>query len=241
MPPNILPSMVILHGENLLQSRKTLGQYLQQAQAKQRRIVRLEAKKLELAQLQEEVGATGLFGEPVTLIIEELHSLPTSARKTALIKELGALAATEQQEPNPSLELILYEKRQLTPTMLKQFPGAKATESKLTKALFSWLDSVTGQFKFNQTQFQQVMDQDGEMMAFTMLLRQVRLLIQVKEGQTATLAPFMVSKLKQQSGTFNLPQLLKLHHRLFELDLGQKTSTLNLPLQQELELLLTGM
>ncbi len=226
--------MVILHGENTLQSRNALSALLDIARIEQKRIIRLEAKRLEPKNLTEEVGADSLFGEPRIILIEELHSLPTSARKTQLIKQIGALASEEN-------EIILWEKRQLTPTMLKQFPGAKNQEFKLTKYLFNWLDTVNGQFKFNQKMFNSAIEQDGEMMLFTMLIRQIRLLIQVKEGQTASLAPFMVGKLKKQAATFTLAQLLAFHQKLFLLDVGQKTSTNTLDMKQELELLLVGM
>ncbi len=229
--------MVILHGENTLQSRNALSKLLAQAQQAQTRIIRLDAKRLEPKSLDEELGSTNLFGESILVLIEELHSLPTSQRKTQLIKRLGTLASSD----DPSLQIILWEKRQLTPTMLKQFSGAQNQEFKLTKYLFNWLDGVNGKYQFNRPLFTQAIDQDGEMMVFTMLIRQIRLLIQVKEGQTATLAPFMVGKLIKQATTFSLPQLLQFHHRLFELDLAQKTSSSRLSIQQELELLLTGM
>ena len=226
--------MVILHGENTVQSRNALSALLDKARSEQKQIIRLEAKKLESQNLIEELGASSLFGEPRVILIEELHSLPTSARKTQLIKQIGGLSADDA-------EVILWEKRQLTPTMLKQFPQARNQEFKLTKYLFNWLDTINGQNKLNQKMFDSAIEQDGEMMLFTMLIRQIRLLIQVKEGKTASLAPFMVGKLKKQSETFSLPQLLQLHHKLLLLDLAQKTSASVLTLQQELELLLVGM
>lgn len=226
--------MVILHGENILQSRNALNALLELARAEQKRIIRLEAKKLESKNLSEELGADSLFGESRIILIEELHSLPTSARKTQLIKQIGALSSEDA-------EIILWEKRQLTPTMLKQFSAARNQEFKLTKYLFNWLDTVNGHFKLNKKMFESAVEQDGEMMAFTMLIRQVRLLIQVKEGQVASLAPFMVSKLKKQADTFTLQQLLTFHQRLLNLDLAQKTSTDTLNMKQELELLLIGM
>ncbi len=233
MVTNILPNMLILHGENMVQSRNTLSTLIDQARSLGKQVLRLEAKKLEPKALGEEMGAASLFGESRLIVVEELHSLPTSQRKTQLIKILG--------EQSDSEDIVLWEKRQLTATMLKQFSKAKNQEFKLTKSLFQWLDTVNGQSKLQKQLFETAIEQDGEMMCFTMLIRQVRLLIQVSEGQTETLAPFMLTKLKRQASTFTLNQLLQLHHRLLDLDLAQKTSTLKLSLMQELELLMIGM
>ncbi len=225
--------MFILHGENMVQSRNLLSTLIDQARLQGKQLLRLEAKRLEPKELSEQLGAENLFGESRFVVIEELHSLPTSQRKNQLIKILSSYSE--------DADFVLWEKRQLTPTMLKQFPQARNQEFKLTKSLFQWLDGVNGQSKLNQRLFESAIDEDGEMMCFTMLIRQIRLLIQVKEGQTQTLAPFMLTKLKRQAETFTLAQLLQFHRRLLELDLAQKTSANKLSLTQELELLLIGM
>jgi len=224
---------MILHGENMVQSRNTLSSLIDQARSLNKVILRLDAKRLEPKALSEELGATSLFGESRFIIIEEIHSLPTSQRKTQLITLLGSISE--------STELLLWEKKQLTPTMLKQFPLAKSQEFKLTKYLFQWLDSVQSQSKLSRNRFMLAVEQDGEMMCFTMLIRQLRLLIQATENKTATLPPFMVAKLKKQADTFTLAKLLQLHSSLLRLDLSMKTSTGNLSLTQELELLLIEM
>lgn len=225
--------MVILHGENTVLSRTELGKIIDAAHKAEKTITRFEAKKLEAPQLSDELGAGSLFGDQRLIIIEELHSLPTSARKTQLIKIVGSFS-------DDSVEMVLWEKRQLTPTMLKQFPTAKTQEFKLTKYLFNWLDSIksTGH---NRAAFESAISQDGENMVFTFLIRQIRMLIQASEGEFGQMAPFMIGKLKTQAKTFSIKRLLQMHHKLLQLDIAQKTSTMKLSLQQELELLLIGM
>jgi DNA polymerase III delta subunit len=220
--------MFILHGENTVQSREALFQLFQQAKEKGQRVHRVEVKNLELAQLQQIVGNQSLFGEQEVIVVEELHSLPKSKRKEELIDWIG----------REGDEFILWEKRQLTPTMLKKFPGAQAREFKVSNVIFQWLESLPTR---QMSLLQQAISSDGDFMCLTMLIRQIRFLIQAKEGNLAGMAPFIAAKLKKQATAFSLEQLLKIHHRLLTIDIGQKTSTSRMPLANELELLMVEM
>lgn len=225
--------VTILHGENTVQSRDKLVQMIDQAKKTDSKVTRLEAKKLTLANLEENLGSSDLFGSNKLIIVEGLHSLPRSKNKTALIK----LVAANQ------LPVILWEKRSLTKTMLKQFPQTEVFEFKLSKTLFKWLDSINSlrQEKSAVSLFHQTLQTDDVGLCFAMLTRQIRLLIQAKDGGVVRGAPFMISKLKKQAAGFDLDQLLELHSQLLDIDLKLKTSTGNLSLEQELDLLLLNM
>lgn len=85
---------------------------------------------------------------------------------------------------------------------------------------------------------------------FTMIVRQFRLLIQVKEladagkrppaiGQELKLHSFVTGKLYQQSQGFSLPQLEQIYHHLLDIDVGSKTGRQELP--TALALLVAGL
>lgn len=221
---------IILHGENTIKSRDRLVELIAELKTKSQDIIRLDAKKIELPQLEELLLKTNLFGNEEALVIEELHSLPKSKKKDALI----SLVANNQQK-----SLILWEKRDLTATMLKKIPEAKVEQFKLTNALFGWLDLFHQQtpIKQNLTALKQAVKNNGDYMCFIMLARQISLLIAIKDGGQLKLAPFMLSKLKKQAQSFSLEQLLNLHQRLFELDQQIKASKNFLSLEQELDVL----
>jgi DNA polymerase III delta subunit len=228
--------MLIIHGENTVLSRQALTEYIAVARQKELRVARVDAKSLDKIQLEEFLGHQSLFGDEQLLVIEELHSLPKSKRKEELIQFLG--------ENNG--EIVLWEKKLLSATMLKKFPGCQSKEFKLTSNLFKWLDTLTGQpTPASSTTcislFRQAVKNDGEVMCFTFLIRQVRLLLQAKENNFEGMAPFIVAKLRKQATTFSQEQLLKIHHRLLELDIAQKSSPSRLSLAAELELLMTEM
>jgi len=228
--------MRILHGENIVQSRNRLTQLLAEAKEKNLVILHVDTAHLDLPTLENALMSQSLFGEEKLVIIEELHSLPKSKRKDELIATLG------KTESN----VLLWEKKVLSAPMLKKFPGAHAEVFKVTNAVFQWLDMLSGaknpmvQKKMIEG-FQKALLSDGDFMCFSMLIRQVRLLIQMKDGAAVSLAPFMIDKLKRQATTFTLDQLLHVHRHLLEMDMNQKTSNSKLGLSREIELLLVTM
>ena len=226
----------ILHGENIVASRQRLVEMIEAAKSSRTLIVHLDAKQLTLPEIENALQSQSLFDEKKMVVIEELHSLPKSKKKDELITFVGGQAA----------DVILWEKRALTVPMIKKFPGARVQEFKLTNVLFQWLDALSGKKSEAHMQrtlqlFQKAVVSDGDFMCFTMLIRQIRLLLQIKSGASLTLAPFMLTKLRSQSQTFSLEQLLTIHHRLLEIDIAQKTSTSRLGLVRDLELLLLTM
>ncbi len=226
--------LTILHGENIIASRDKLVELITQAKNKNKTIERLNAEKINPGFLESNLVKQDLFGTERIVVIEELHSLPKSKQKKILIELIT----------KSEMDVILWEKRKLTPTMTKKFPQAKIFEFKLSKTLFKWLDSLNGDKK-NQNQqlltFRQTLKTDDPQLCLVMLARQIRMLIQVKDNENMPGSPWMIKKIKKQSQSFNLKQLLKIHHQLLDIDLRQKTSTNNLELDQELDLLLLSM
>ncbi len=230
--------MFIIHGENQASSRQKLTELVAVAEDAGRQVWRLAAKNLTPAQLSDQATSQHLFLPDQTIVIEDLHALPTSARKKELLDLVATIAGTDTQT-----DLILWEKKTLTPTMLKKFATAKVFEFPISKTLFKWLDSLRGQANEGEKStmlrlFHQTVSQDGDFMTVSMLARQIRLLIEVSETGRVGGPPFLAAKLQKQARTFSLTQLLDVHRQLLEIDLHLKTSTSPLSLVQELDLLL---
>ncbi|MCB9813713.1 MAG: hypothetical protein H6772_04895 [Pseudomonadales bacterium] len=222
--------MIIIHGENTVNSRQKLVEIITDKKAKDQEIFRLEAKKLSEANLEEILGATDLFGTSKTIIIEELHSLPTSNKKKNFIELLS--------KPQTH-DIILWEKRLLTKTMLNKFPNAQIYEYKISKTLFAWLDLLGSKDSDNKklNLLHSAIETDGDFFCFLMLIRQIRSLVEIKSGGLPKGAPFMISKIKAQASKFSLEKLLDLYEYLLKIDQSQKTSKSNLNLLQTLDLL----
>ncbi len=220
--------MVIIHGENISKSRHKLTEFIADFKSKNNDITILSAKNLSPAQLEETLGGDSLFGTSRAVIIEELHSLPESARKKQLIAQLS-------QSQN---DLILWEKRLLTATMLKKFPEAEVITFKASSIMFQWLDML-GASKDKKRlliDLQKIIKDESSHFCYTMLVRQIRLLISVTDDGKITGAPFIIAKLRKQAQYFKLGQLLDLHTKLLEIDYRQKRSLSRLSLEQELDL-----
>ncbi len=223
--------MIIIHGENVTHSRNKLLEIIEKAKENEVIIERLYAKEIDVAILEEKLQKSDLFGHSRMLVVEELHSLPKSSKLTKMIE---LLISSE-------MEICLWEKRQLTATMLKKFSNATIHEFKLANSLFKWLDSLSPIASSKTTQlklFQQAIIENDEYLCFVMLIRQVRMMIQALDGGEIKGPGFVINKIRSQANQFNLQSLIKLHQHLFELDKKIKSSQNHLSLNQELEQLI---
>lgn len=227
--PQPQTTITILHGEHTVASRTALAKILDASRASGISIERLQAKTLSEADLETTLGSSDLFGTEKLLVVEELHSLPRSKRKNDLIKQLAA----------SSIPLVLWEKRDLTATMIKQFPGATVEHFKASSSLFTWLQSLGSKqpLKKKLELLHQSIAADSDQFCFIMLCRQVRQLIQIKDAGTIKGHPFAVAQLKKQAALFSLEHLLELHTKLLQIDWTHKTGRATLTMQQELDLL----
>lgn len=225
--------MIVLHGENIVKSRQRLVELIATHKAEGKDIKIVASKSLTRSTLEEMLGGSSLFGTTQVMVIEELHSLPESAKK----KDLVALLAGSSEE------IVLWEKRLLTATMLKKFPSARVDTFKASSGLFQWLDTL-GVSKDKKTllaQLQEIIKEESAHFCFTMIARQVRLLISTLDDGKITGAPFVIAKLRKQAQRFTLQQLLAVHKQLLEIDYKQKRSLSKLSLEQELDLLVLSL
>lgn len=222
--------MTIIHGENIIASRDKLIEIISKQKLENQEIIRLDAKDLTEAQLESVLGANDLFETKKTILIEGMHSLLKSAKQKMLIQMCN---------DSKLHEIILWEKRKLTATMLKAFPAAQSYNFKASKTLFTWLDMLgrRGEESKKIGLLHSAIANDGEFFCFLMLIRQFRLLIQAKSGEKIGGSSFMASKIQKQSQQFSLEQLLKTYSQLLEIDFCQKTSANLLNMNQQLDLL----
>lgn len=231
--------MQIIHGEQVSHSRQKLSQLIAEYKQNGYQVTTIMAKSLDHQLLEQTLGSQSLFATPQLIVIEELHSLPKSKKKDELITTLGQF--TDQTKLT---EVLLWEKRDLTATMLKKFPTAEVAYFKASKHIFSLMEQLTSEAKQKPALLKKLhaaIESDGDFFVLTMMIRQMRLLIEVKDGGRPAGPPFMVSKLQSQAKLFTLEKLVEIHHRLAKLDYQLKQSANSLTLSQELDLLVLSM
>jgi len=223
---------IILHGDNQVASRQKLNELIKaQKSAGIDDIVRLDGAKIDQNQLVQEAASVGLFGPNRLVVIEGLFSRPKSQQKKTLLEYLHHSLTILPP-------LIVWEPKTLTKTVVKNFTSVQIQEFKLTKTLFTFLDSLyPGNSSESFRLLEKTRQHEADELIFFMLIRQIRLLIQVKD-QVAKLPPWQNQKLTRQANLFPSQKLIEAHHQLLEIDRLIKTGKTHLPLSAHLDLLL---
>jgi len=227
--------LLVLHGDNQVSSRHQLNQLLSEAKHKGvKDVIRLEGKILTQTDLIQALETTSLFGTDRLIIIESLFTRPKSKAKDQLTSYLKTIV-TNTNIP----QTILWENKTLTKTQLKSIGNPKDLCFPISKVLFKFLDALApGKPQSNLKWFQQAKSQEPPELIFAMLIRQVRLLIQVKDRATSKLAPWQAQKLSRQASLFSPQKLLALHQQLLNLDHDNKTGHNLSPLGDTLDIVL---
>lgn len=226
--------MIIIHGEDIVSARNRLNELIATAGQKGLGVKRLTAKDLDLTTATQVLEATTLFGDTPLIVIEGLFSLVKSKNKDSLLEFINHYQ---------DRDLILFEDRALSPTVLAPFAKAKPEEYKPAAIIFSFLDSLRPGGAARSLKLLEHLEsarQPAEL-TFAMLVRQVRLLIQSLEPNTLKVAPWQKNKLVSQARLFGEGKLLKLHRDLYHLDKGIKTGANPLDLSLQLMSLIASL
>jgi len=227
--------LTILHGDNTVASRNQLVTLIQAAKQKGiRDIVRLDGKKITTTDLIQATQSASLFGNDRLVVIEQLFARPKSVQKDDLLSYLVDV----QTDPHLA-DIIIWEEKLLTKTQTKKFISAKIQEFKTTKLMFKFLESIRPDAaKQNLELLTKTKQNEDPEFIFVMLIRQIRLLLQVKGQGSLKMAPWQLARLRSQANLFNLSDLIKLHQKLLDLDHALKTSHNSLSLSSALDILI---
>ena len=226
--------IIVLHGENTIESRKVLVEKIKLFKEKGEEVVKFGGKKVDLTTIKQACEARSFFGSDRLVVIERFFTRPKSRQKTGIENYIQSLP--------PEINIIFWEEKKLTPSQLKKFPShAQIHHLKVQPVLFRFLDSLRpGNNKYMLTLLLDSNRVEAEEMIFYMLCRQIRLLIMAKDanGKSLTGMPFwMKNKFINQSRYFSLEQLLEIHRQLLKIDYEQKTGRTIMPLSFHLDLL----
>ncbi len=226
----------ILHGDDEVKVHNELLRQIDVAKKSGVQIVRLQAKKLSIADIDTALATQELFATEKLVIIDSLHGLPKSKFKDTLIDYI----ASTIQKIDPLISVVFVENKILTATQLKKFPTANAQIFKLPVLLFTCMDSL-GLKKPSEliSLFHKVVETQEPELVFAMLCRQIRMLLLYASDGIYEGAPFGRSKIERQSQAFTLDVLRQHHQKLLLIDHGQKTSRSSLSLTQEIDLFLS--
>ncbi|MFH1289240.1 MAG: hypothetical protein ABIH88_00785, partial [Patescibacteria group bacterium] len=156
--------MLIIHGENTVQSRDYLNSLIAQAKIQKKEIVKLDGRKLDLVTIQEALRNVNLFSSEKLVIVERFFSKP----QDKIIKFLN--------DKNPQ-NLILWENKELYPSQAKNLK-AQPKIFKLPAIVFNFLDSVYPlNYKDSLKLFHECLKKTSAEQIFYLLIKQVRFMI----------------------------------------------------------------
>jgi DNA polymerase III delta subunit len=221
----------IFHGEGTGTSRKLLRDAIEKDKAAGHDIRTLEGDKLAPRDLDSALATASLFSVE-TLVIENLLSRLRSKDKDACIELLSKYSGDKN--------ILLWDKKEITKPNLSKLAKAKISNSKAPTALFALMDSLEpGNAKQVLDLLHQTVRDTEDIIAFTMIARQVSYLIMIKTGSSPKFAPWQVGKLKASAAKWNEKQLEDLLKELLKIDLSIKSGNSKLSYTDHLDLLLS--
>lgn len=230
--------MFLLHGANVVGSRERLLAYYVRAKEKSWDVIALSGEKIDFGGLLDAVRGQSLISSGQLVVIENL--LSTNRASGEILKKFLKEAEKDYLK-GMSTVLVLWEKKTIDGRKLRSLQKYFQVEVfKTPVSLFAFLDSLGGSSMEVLVSLQRAKRENPPEMLLAMMGRQVRLLIQVKAGGAARLAPWQKRNLENQAARFELSGLIELHSKLLDLDRKQKKSQLPEDLSSSLDLLVVG-
>lgn len=221
----------ILHGENLVESRKALVSSMEKARQEGIEVISLVGNKTTLAQARNSLQSDSLLGKNRLLVIENLLSSQKSNEKQKVIDFLS-----KEKFDN---DLIIWEEKEIK--SLSLLPKAEVKIFKIKQSLFQFLESLKPGNSRQMLDFLgQVKKQEEPEMIFYMLIRQIHYLILAKD-KLLTLPDWQRRKFEIQAEYFPQEKLKQIYQQLLEIDYAQKTSGDPYLLTSRLDLLIAGL
>ena len=223
--------LYIFHGDGTAKSRQLFQDALSKDKAHGIEIRTLEGDKISARDLDSILSTASLFSTE-SIAIEGLLCRLRSKEKDLCIEIVSKYTGDKN--------IYLWDKKEITAPNLKKFVGAKISVSKAPTVLFDFLDSIIpGNFTRSIDLLHELVKGTEDIVAFTMLSRQIGYLIIIKSATNPKFAPWQVGKLRSQASKWTDPQLSTFISDLLKIDLSIKTGTSKLSYTDHLDILLS--
>lgn len=225
--------VIIIHGDDTVSSRK----YFLEQKQKSNNPLSFDGKSLTLTDLIQAFEGGSLFNDDKSIFIEDFFS----TRKPS--KELEEIVSYVQKINTG--DIFFWEGKEITKKTASLIKNAATKPFNLPKNIFQFLDSLKPKNSNAIVLFHDTIKNSDVEMIFFMMIRQFRLLLALSDDSSSEeidevkrLAPWQKSKLKKQAAYFSTHELKNIYHKLYEIDLAQKTGKLSLTLTQTIDFLL---
>lgn len=225
--------ITIIHGEDTLSSRN----FFLEQKRKVKDAVSFAGETLVLSDLIQHIDGALLFTTNKEIFIEDFFS----KRKPG--KDFDEIIAYLQKKNEANI--YFFERKKLTKKHVSYFKESIIKTFDFPKSLFQFLDKIKPKSLDNIVLFHDVLRTIEAELVLFMLIRQLRLLLAVSDSDSKNsieevkrLAPWQISKLQRQTRYFSVQELMNIYKKLYEIDLGLKTGSLSLSLEQAIDFFL---
>lgn len=227
--------LVLLHGDHIVSSRTELTRRIAEAKNQEKEIRQFDGSLVDAQSLTQALESSSLFGGTVLVVIE---GLLTKLGK----KEKQAIPLTDIiKQSADTADIILWEGKEIG-KILTGLLGTKASVQlfKTPVVIFKLLDSVApGRAAAILPLLQEALSIDAAELIFTLLVRRIRQLIQLRDNVTPEgLQGWQAGRLTSQAKSFTMDKLLSMEKKLLDIDIATKTGASPFALAQQLELFL---
>lgn len=225
--------LYIYHGDGVAESRRLLQAQIAKEKELGNEVRFLEGDKIAPRDLESALGTSSLFSKE-TFVIENLLGRLRSKDKDACIDLISKFSGDKN--------ILLWDKKEVTPPNLKKLTSAKVNNSKSPTALFELLESIEpGNAHHVLSLLNEVVAGSEDIIVFTMIARQIGYLIMMKSGTSPKFAPWQMGKLRAQAAKWDGKQLETFIAELLKIDLSIKTGATKLSYKDHLDILLLSL
>lgn len=181
-------------------------------------------------------GEQSLFAEAIVYSTENIEKIPF--RKSAKFKKNEFYEAILTIAQSKDIILLTWEDGKPA-RLCKLKDNAILHESKIPLSVFTFLEEIhPGSLKRFISSLRSLLTTQEEMFIFIMILRHIRLLVQITESsQIASIPPWQKMKLFSQAKKWDKVRLLDFYQNLIKIEIGIKTSTNPFGIAKSLEIL----
>ncbi|MCL5113884.1 MAG: hypothetical protein M1372_01815 [Patescibacteria group bacterium] len=229
--------ITIIHGDNIVESRRKIDEFLIDNVS----VVKIDAAKKSLDEIIQALEFTDLFSNKRVVIIENLFSLKASNLEKAI-------EVVSKNAKVADLEIVIWQGGKIDARVLKKMNNAKVLSFDLPKYYFEFLDALEPEkgVKLREL-FVKLLQQSTEEQIYYSIVKRIRTLLILKTGkeeefeETSKMSAWQVGKLRHQAKIWQENQLISFYNKLFELEMGMKTSNLPLALNKHIDFLLLNL
>ncbi|MBI5620255.1 hypothetical protein HY949_00575 [Candidatus Gottesmanbacteria bacterium] len=228
----------LLHGDHIVSSRAALTQRIDDTKKQGKEVRQLDGNIIDALSLTQALESSSLFGGTVLVAIEGLLTkLGKKEKQAVLLTDILKRSAE-------ATDIMLWEGKEIGKTLTALLgPKPSIQLYKTPVVIFKFLDGIApGRAPMLVSLLREALAVDAAELIFTLLVRRVRHLIQLRDNVTPEgLQAWQAARLTSQAKSFTMDKLLSMEKKLFAIDISIKTGTSPFPLAQQLELFFVDM